>query len=535
MGPTTRICSTLALGALAAMMAAKADARRIEPSGLALYATARVADAGRDAPVALDRYREALTLAPDVTGVAFRAYRSGVDGGDFDLALRAAQSLERMGTVPPDAHLLLYIAEVRARDWRAARRRLARIGEERGVDILVPMLADWLALVDGVTAGAGASSPGAYANENDALIAVAAGDFDAATTRVRAFTTTDAERATLFRLAVADGLARRGEKARGVALLGGTDATIAAGRIELEKRRRIGLAVETPAQGAAYLLARLAEDLRGGRTSRTGVTLARLAVFADPQNPAYRLGAARALAAGERLDAALAVVEPLRRDPILTNEAASLRIDLLDSLGRGDAALAEAAARPDTLRERQRRGDIEFRRGNFGVAADHYRAAIALGEGKAGWPLLLAAATALERSDDWTAARALLEAALALAPNEPALLNQLGYGLADRGETVDRAFAMLRVAIASAPDNAAITDSLGWAEFQRGRVNNAIPILERARVLDPSEPEIADHLGDAYWVAGRRIEARYAWRAAREALSGTAAARIGDKIARGLP
>lgn len=535
MGPTTRICSALALAALAAL-ASSVEARRIEPSGLALYATARAADASKDAPVALDRYREALTLAPDVIGVAFRAYRSGVDGGDYDLALRAAQALERMGTVPPDAHLILYIAEVRARDWRAARRRLARIGEDRGFDILVPMLGDWLALADGGTGQAGIQPQGAYANENTALIAVASGNVDEATTRARAFAATNDDRTMLFRLSVADGLIRRGKKALALELVSKNNAFGAVARDQIEKGRKLGLAVATPAQGAAYLLARFSEDLRGGRTSRTGVTLARLAIFADPDNPAHRLGAARALAAAARFDAALAVIEPLRDHRIFADAAATLRIDLLDSLGRSGEALAEAATRPDSVRERTRRADIEFRQGNFVAAANHYRAAIAMsGEGKAEWPLLLAAANAVERGGDWTGARKLLDTALRLAPTEPALLNQLGYSLVERGEETARALNLLRVASAAAPDNAAITDSLGWAEYRRGRLDRAIPILERARALDTTEPEIAEHLGDAYWAAGRRIEARYLWAAARVSLTGPQAERLSGKIDRGLP
>jgi Tfp pilus assembly protein PilF len=526
----TRICSALAL-----LFASGVEARRIEASGLAVYAKARAADAARNTPVALDRYRDALTLAPDVTGVAFRAYRSGVDGGDYALALRAAQSLERMGTVPPDAHLLLYISEVRALDWRAARRRLDRIIEERGFDILVPLLEKWLPSASNAKAALSTPPVGAYAAENEALLAAATGSAESAFTGVQAFTNLGTDRVAALRLAVADSLARHGQRVRGIALLAGRDPLFVAARAALEKGRSLKVAVDSPTRGAAYLLARFADDLRGGRTSRTAVTLSRLAVFADPANPALKLIAARALDAADRPALALAVAEEVRRDKIFASDAASLRIDLLDRLGRADEALAEAARRPDTLAERARRADIEFRRGNAAVAANHYRTAIALDTGAgAAWPLLLAAANALQASGDWAESRKMLDKALAIAPNEPALLNQLGYGLADRGENIEHALVLLRSASLAAPDNAAITDSLGWAEYRHGRLDKAIPLLERARALDTTEPEIAEHLGDAYWAAGRRIEARYAWHAARETLEGDAADRLSGKIDRGL-
>jgi Flp pilus assembly protein TadD len=115
------------------------------------------------------------------------------------------------------------------------------------------------------------------------------------------------------------------------------------------------------------------------------------------------------------------------------------------------------------------------------------------------------------------------------------LLNQLGYGLAVRGEQLDRAASLLRKADAANPENAAITDSIGWAAFKAGQIGRAVEVLERARMLDPVEPEISEHLGDAYWAAGRRVEARYAWTAAREGAADDARSRIQDKIDRGLP
>ena len=74
------------------------------------------------------------------------------------------------------------------------------------------------------------------------------------------------------------------------------------------------------------------------------------------------------------------------------------------------------------------------------------------------------------------------------APDQPLLLNFMGYGQLERGEDIDAAEAMIRKASELAPDDASITDSLGWAEFKRGKVDDAIATLQRAAEKDPTRP-----------------------------------------------
>ena len=124
--------------------------------------------------------------------------------------------------------------------------------------------------------------------------------------------------------------------------------------------------------------------------------------------------------------------------------------------------------------------------------------------------------------------------ALALAPDQPLILNFLGYAKLERGEDLDAAEAMIRKASALAPEDASITDSLGWALFKRGRYADAIETLERASAKDPRQPEINEHLGDALYSIGRRYEARFAWNAALISAGDDVAARIRLKIAAGL-
>ena len=118
------------------------------------------------------------------------------------------------------------------------------------------------------------------------------------------------------------------------------------------------------------------------------------------------------------------------------------------------------------------------------------------------WTLYLLRAASLEQADRWTEAKAELETAMKLEPDNPLLLNFLGYGKLERGEDLDAAEAMIRKASALRPDDASITDSLGWALYKRGRLPEAIATLTRAAAGDPAQSEIHEHLGDALFSVG---------------------------------
>jgi Flp pilus assembly protein TadD len=127
------------------------------------------------------------------------------------------------------------------------------------------------------------------------------------------------------------------------------------------------------------------------------------------------------------------------------------------------------------------------------------------------WRLYYARGSAYERSGDWKSAETDLVAALKLRPEEPELLNYLGYAWIDRGERLQEALGMVEKAVAAAPRSGAIVDSLGWAHYRLGNYKQAVEKLEQAVELDAGDPEINNHLGDAYWMVGRKDEAKFQW------------------------
>jgi tetratricopeptide (TPR) repeat protein len=128
------------------------------------------------------------------------------------------------------------------------------------------------------------------------------------------------------------------------------------------------------------------------------------------------------------------------------------------------------------------------------------------------WRLLYSRGVAYERMNRWPEGQADLQAALTARPDEPELLNYLGYSWIDRGEHLKEALAMVQKAVAADPRSGAMVDSLGWAYFRVGDYKQAVEKLEQAVELEAGDPEINNHLGDAYWKVGRRDEAQFQWR-----------------------
>ena len=126
--------------------------------------------------------------------------------------------------------------------------------------------------------------------------------------------------------------------------------------------------------------------------------------------------------------------------------------------------------------------------------------------------------------------------ALEMQPEQPHVLNYLGYSWIDQGINLDEGMKMIKRAVDQRPDDGYIVDSLGWAFYRIGNFEDAVKNLERAIDLKPEDPTINDHLGDAYWRVGRTLEAKFQWAHARDLKpEAEELPKIEAKIANGLP
>lgn len=130
------------------------------------------------------------------------------------------------------------------------------------------------------------------------------------------------------------------------------------------------------------------------------------------------------------------------------------------------------------------------------------------------WVLFCARGVAEDRSGDDESAERDFRAALAINPDQPEVLNYLGYSLVEQGRNLDEALDMIERAVAASPASGYIVDSLGWVLYRLGRYDEAVGQMERASELIPVDPVVNDHLGDVYWAVDRKREAQFQWRRA---------------------
>jgi tetratricopeptide (TPR) repeat protein len=273
--------------------------------------------------------------------------------------------------------------------------------------------------------------------------------------------------------------------------------------------------------GMAEAYATFAAALRAQQTGEFAMVMARLALDVKPNSATARLMAADIQANAKHFSAALALLEEAARtnDPIVP--LIRLRhAAVLEQTDRVDEAIREVERigrdYPDSSLPDIELGDLLRVKKRFAESVAAYDRVIGRMRqpSPSDWIIFYDRGIGYERTGQWTRAEADFNHALELSPDQPSVLNYLGYAWADMGRNLDRARDMIQRAAARRPNDGAITDSLGWVLFRQGNVAEATKMLERAVGLEPEDPTITEHLGDAYWATGRKIEAQYQWRRA---------------------
>jgi len=203
------------------------------------------------------------------------------------------------------------------------------------------------------------------------------------------------------------------------------------------------------------------------------------------------------------------------------NSKSQLALNLV-ALDRTDEAKASLekliAANPRDLEAIMALGNVLRGRKQFAECADVYSKGIdtITKPEKSNWVIYYFRGICLERSKQWAKAEEDLKKSLELYPDQPHVLNYLGYSWIDQGLNLDEGMRMIKRAVEQRADDGYIVDSLGWAYYRLGNMEEAVKQLERAVELKPEDPTINDHLGDAYWKTGRALEARFQWSHARD-------------------
>ncbi len=522
-------CLAVGLGVCALAPAARAGtATPPAPLIYGSYLSGVVAGALGDADAASARLLDVLKADPDAQGVRGQALLFSILAGRPEAAALAA-SLPA-SPASPLAPIVLGNDAAAAGRWSVASADYRGIEHSPLNDLLQPLLIAWsqqgagqtdLALATLTARAAPGPIDGVY-TLHAAIIADLAGRTDQAGRLYQQALALYPGSDLVFAQCYASFLARNGRKADGQALV---HALVHA--LPLLSLAEPGLdaalpraPVATPVQGLAHAfltIASLIQQQGGTRGQEAEGFMLRFALGLQPDLASARLLLADLQAADQPQQALASLRRIPAGDPL--QPVAALRAGVIGaSKGRGDAARStlERLARsfPGRAQPLQALGDLLQDAHQYGAAIDAYDRAIRLMSPLNGqdWPILFARATAYDRNQQWTQAQADLQHALQLSPNQPFLLNYLGYSWVERKHDLGGARIMIERALDAEPDDGSIRDSLGWAMVRQNDFAGAVRQLERAAEQMPEDPTVNYHLGVAYWASGRRVEARDQWR-----------------------
>jgi tetratricopeptide (TPR) repeat protein len=287
--------------------------------------------------------------------------------------------------------------------------------------------------------------------------------------------------------------------------------------------KKLSPLVDSAQTGAAEALYGIGATL----TRRGGEDLAlvylQLSLYLAPNHPLALLSLADLYESVKKPAMAIKVYERMPASSPLKRNAQIQLATNLDAADRSEEAIkilkGVTAEDPKDIEAIMALGNIERGRKRFADCALTYTQgidAMPSRNEKGSWVTYYYRGICEERAKQWSKAEADMRKALELQPEQPHVLNYLGYSWIDQGINLDEGMKMIKRAVDQRPDDGYIVDSLGWAYYRIGNYEDAVKNLERAIDLKPEDPTINDHLGDAYWRIGRTLEAKFQWAHARD-------------------
>jgi tetratricopeptide (TPR) repeat protein len=519
------------------------------------YLAARHAGQMRDAGAAAAFYREALRRDPKNGELLDRTFLSLLVDGNIDDAAIFAERVLKVDKNDRVARLVLGVHALKRKQYVVARRELTQSVRGPITDLTATLLSAWSQYGHGESKSAVAAidrlaGPDWYAIFKDlhaGMILDLAGNEKEAGKRFEQAYKLDSSALRVVQ-AYGSWTSRNRSPKDALAIFEAFDKVLPNHPLVVEAMKKLKAGEKLPIlvpsvqAGAAEALYGLGASLgrRGGED--LGLVYLQLSLYLAPSHPLALLSLADLYESLKKPELAIKIYERVPASSPLHRNAAIQMAANLDALNRSDEAEKHLQAlvkqHPDDLEGIMALGNVLRGHKKFAECADVYSKGVTTLKQpeKANWVIFYFRGICYERSKQWPKAEADLKKALELFPDQPHVLNYLGYSWIDRGVKLDEGMAMIKKAVQQRPDDGYIVDSLGWAYFRVGNYAEAVKQLERAIELKPEDPTINDHLGDAYWRVGRTLEAKFQWAHARDLKPDPEdLPKIEEKLKSGLP
>jgi tetratricopeptide (TPR) repeat protein len=519
------------------------------------YLAARHAGIERDAGAASAYYRAALRADGNNTDLLGRTFLAVLANGEVDEAGRLAERVLKVDKTDRIARLVLGVRAIKQKQYQAARTQLTQSVRGPITDLAAALLTAWTyagpnetkTALEGIDKLTGAEWYGIFKELHAGLILEIAGQKRDAGRRYERVYKIDPNQLRIVQ-AYGGYLSRQGNKDEALKVFKAFDEQlprhplITEAMADINAGRRVPLLVDSAQAGAAEALYGLGAALgrRGGED--LGLIYLQLALYLAPAHPMALLSLADLYEAVKKVELAINIYDRLPPTSPMQRNAQIQRALGLDTLERTDeakAALEKLVAEHPSDREAiMALGNILRGRKQFAECADVYSKGIntITKSERPNWVIYYFRGICYERSKQWPKAETDMKKALELFPEQPLVLNYLGYSWIDQGVNLDEGMRMIQRAVEQRADDGYIVDSLGWAYYRIGNYEQAVKHLEHAIELKPEDPTINDHLGDVYWKIGRQLEARFQWAHARDLKAEPdELVKIEEKLKSGLP
>lgn len=553
--------------ALAAATAQPTEAESFDIGSVESFAgaflAARTAETDRDYPSAVKFYKKALEFTPNELELQQRLMIALIMNGEFDEGADLAKVLENDPAVERVTSVALGFRAIRDGDYAQALKHFKYQGPNDLDRLMNQLLIAWTKVGEGKGEEAlklvqdldGPSWYDIFRNYNAGVMAAMIGDVDAArsaltdtvTDRNGGATAPDTFARSVIALATLE--AQAGNKQKALDALAAGDELITnfapfkALRTEIESGSQPKPVVTTAAQGAAGVLFSIGGALNREGAEDTVMLYLQLshALDKDAADTLILLGGIAENA--KQPEKAIAFYRQVpETSPMRRISELQLGLTLAET-GKVQEArehlLALIASDPQDIRSYLAYGSVLSDAKDYAAMAENYDKAIEIigpNPARNHWSVFFQRGIAYERLKKWDTAEPNFHKALELNPDQPQVLNYLGYSWVDMNRNLQEGLEMIKKAVELRPDDGYIVDSLGWAYYRLGRFEEAVVELERAVELRAGDPTINDHLGDAYWRVGRKLEAKYQWkRALASEPEEVEVPKIQAKIDKGLP